>query len=89
MTGRANTFVAPLSSLRSLRLCVRLYWRSVLTGHEREIATTGGCPSPMLRMVPLLLRNAYGSPVPGRNYIALIYGDVVADTKGGNEGLTM
>jgi len=40
-------------------------------------------------MVPLLLRNAYGSPVPGRNYFALIYGDVVADTKGGNEGLTM
>ena len=24
----------------------------------------------MLRMVPLLLRNAYGSPVPGRNYLA-------------------
>ncbi len=67
MTGRANTFVAPL---RSLRLCVRLYWRSVSTGHEREFATTGGCPSPMLRMVPLLLRNAYGSPVPGRIYFA-------------------
>ena len=63
MTGRANTFVAPL---RSLRLCVRLYWRSVLTGHEREFATPGGCPSPMLRMVPLLLRNAYGSPILGR-----------------------
>ena len=65
MTGRANIFFAPL---RSLRLCVRLYWRSVWTGHDREMATTGGCPSPMLRMVPLLLRNAYGSPVPGRNY---------------------
>ena len=63
MTGRANTFVAPL---RSLRLCVRLYWRSVLTGHEREIATTGGCPSPMLRMVPLLLRNAFGFTVTVR-----------------------
>jgi hypothetical protein len=25
-------------------------------------------PSPMLRMVPLLLRNACGSPVPGRNW---------------------
>ena len=86
MTGRANTFVAPL---RSLRLCVGLYWRSVLTGHEREFATPGGCPSPMLRMVPLLLRNAYGSPVPGRNYFAFNYGDVVADTKGGGEGLTM
>jgi hypothetical protein len=24
------------------------------------------CPSTMLRMVPLLLRNAFGSPVPGR-----------------------
>jgi hypothetical protein len=24
----------------------------------------------MLRMVPLLLRNAYGSPVPGRSYFA-------------------
>jgi len=49
MTGRANLFFAPL---RSLRLCVGLYWRSVSTGHDREIATTGGCPSPMLRMVP-------------------------------------
>ena len=46
-------------TLRSLRLCVRLYWRSVSTGHDREIAPTGGCPSPMLRMVPLfkILRN--------------------------------
>jgi hypothetical protein len=33
-------------TLRPLRLCVRLYWRSVSTGHDREIATTGGCPSP-------------------------------------------
>jgi hypothetical protein len=64
MTGRANTFFAPL---RSLRLCVRLYWRSVSTGHDREIATTGGCPSPMLRMVPL--------PVPGRNYLAFNSGE--------------
>jgi hypothetical protein len=45
-------------SFAPLRLCVRLYWRSVSTGHDREIATTGGCPSNMLRMVPLLLRNA-------------------------------
>ena len=64
MTDRANLFFAPL------RLCVRLYWRSVSTGHDREIAPTGGCPSNMLRMVPLLLRNAYGSPVPGRSYFA-------------------
>ncbi len=33
--GRANTFF--LSS----RLCVRLYWRRVSTGHDREMATTG------------------------------------------------
>jgi len=68
MTDRANLFFAPL---RSLRLCVRLYWRRVSTGHDREIAPTGGCPSNMLRMVPLLLRNAYGSHVPGRNYFQL------------------
>ena len=55
-----------LLPLRSLRLCVRLYWRSVSTGHDREIAPTGGCPSNMLRMVPLLLRNAYGFPILGR-----------------------
>ncbi len=30
----------------------------------------------MLRMVPLLLRNAYGSPVPGRNYLAFNSGDI-------------
>ena len=29
----------------------------------------------MLRMVPLLLRNAYGSPVPGRSYFAVNYRD--------------
>ncbi len=28
-----------------LRLCVRLYWHCVSTGHDREIAPTGGCPS--------------------------------------------
>ena len=67
--GSGHTFFA------SLRLCVRLYWRSVSTGHDREIATTGGCPSPMLRMVPLLLRNAFGSPVPGRSYFAFNSGD--------------
>ena len=36
MTGQANTFCA---------LCVRLYWRRVSTGHDREIAPAGGCPS--------------------------------------------
>jgi hypothetical protein len=36
MTGRADTFCA---------LCVRLYWRRISTGHDREIAPTGGCPS--------------------------------------------
>ena len=30
----------------------------------------------MLRMVPLLLRNAYGSPVPGRSYFAFNYRDI-------------
>jgi hypothetical protein len=40
-------------------------------------------------MVPLLLRNAYGSPVPGRSYFAFNYGDVVAGAKGSGEGLTM
>jgi len=39
MTGRADTFF--LSS----RLCARLYWRRVSTGHDREMATPGGCPS--------------------------------------------
>ena len=29
----------------------------------------------MLRMVPLLLRNACGSPVPGRSYFAFNSGD--------------
>ena len=72
MTDRADLFFAPL---RSLRLCVRLYWHCVSTGHDREMATTGGRPSPMLRMVPLLLRNAFGSPVPGRNYFAFNYRD--------------
>ena len=86
MTDRADLFFAPL---RSLRLCVGLYWCSVSTEDDREMATTGGCPSNMLRMVPLLLRNAYGSPVPRRNYFAFNYGDVVADAKGGGEGLTM
>jgi hypothetical protein len=38
-------------------------------------------------MAPLLLRNACGSPVPGRK--GENYGDVVADAKGGGEGLTM
>ena len=65
MTGRANLFFAPL---RSLRLCVGLYWRSVSTEDDREIAPTGGCPSPMLRMVPL--------PVPGRNYFAFNSGNL-------------
>jgi hypothetical protein len=61
--GSGHTFFAPL------RLCVRLYWRSVSTGHGREIAATGGCPTPKRRKVP--------HPVPGRNYFAFNSGDVV------------
>jgi hypothetical protein len=42
-------------------------------GRVQGITTPDGqdnqsAPSTMLRMVPLLLRNACGSPVPGRNY---------------------
>ena len=34
----------------------------------RTLTHNRTCPSTILRMVPLLLRNAFGSPVPGRNW---------------------
>jgi hypothetical protein len=56
----------------SSKILPQLVWgrwqREALTeGHIRlNLTLLRPCPSPILRMVPLLLRNAFGSPVSVR-----------------------
>ena len=60
---------ATSAALREIILSRRL--RAGMTATLRQPA---GAPPPSAT-VPLLLRNAYGSPVPGRNYFAFNYRD--------------